>query len=109
MATEFISCKFPDIKIKWSNKTIQEFGDDFFRQFNVIIGGLDNLDARRWINEKVHDLVEFSDNGEVKQETVIPYIDGGTEGFLGQSRVVIPYSTSCLGCSSVLQNQRIPK
>ena len=86
VACDFIKAKYPKINIKWSNRKIQEFTDDFFRQFQIIIGGLDNIEARRWINEKVHDLVEFDEQGNAKPETVIPYIDGGTEGFRGQSR-----------------------
>jgi len=106
VATEFIKNKFPKINIKWSNKKVQDFADDFFRQFNIIIGGLDNMEARRWINEKVHDLAEFDENGDIKIETVIPLIDGGTEGFRGQSRVIIPYKTSCLECTNQLNTNR---
>lgn len=106
VASDFIKAKFPDVNIKCSNKKIQEFADDFFRQFHVIIGGLDNMDARRWLNEKVHDLVEFDDHGEIKIETVIPYVDGGTEGFRGQSRVINPYTTSCLDCTGQLATNR---
>lgn len=106
VASDFIKAKYPKINIKWSNRKIQEFSDDFFRQFQIIIGGLDNIEARRWINEKVHDLVEFDQDGKVKPETVIPYIDGGTEGFRGQSRVIIPYKTSCFECTMSLSADR---
>jgi len=64
------------------------------------------MDARRWLNELVHDMVEFDQHGKVKLETVVPYIDGGTEGFRGQSRVIIPYKTSCQECTMALQAQR---
>ncbi len=104
VARDFIKEKFKhrNIDIKASTKKIQEFSDDFFRQFQLIIGGLDNLAARKYINEKVHDLVEFDETGNIIEETVIPYIDGGTEGFRGQSRVIIPYKTSCFECANKL-------
>lgn len=106
VAAEFIKNKYPQIDIKFSKRKVQEFTDDFFRQFQVIIGGLDNMEARNWLNEKVHDLVEFDENNNAKPETIIPYIDGGTEGFRGQSRVIIPYSTSCSGCTAQLSTDR---
>ena len=40
VAKDFIKKKYPDINILSSHKKIQEFADDFFRQFNIIIGGL---------------------------------------------------------------------
>jgi len=30
----------------------------------VIIAGLDNVEARRWINQMVHSIVEFDENDE---------------------------------------------
>lgn len=52
---EFIKNKYPDSKIEWSNKKVQEFPMSFFRQFNAIIGGLDNMQARLYLNELVHE------------------------------------------------------
>lgn len=39
--------------------------EDFYDQFNVIIGGLDNVDARSWLNKTVHDLCEFNADGTI--------------------------------------------
>ena len=106
VACEFIKKKYPDINIKPSCKKIQEFTDDFFRQFHIIIGGLDNVEARSYINQKVHDLVEFDEEGNPKPETVLPFIDGGTEGFRGQAKVIIPYTTSCFDCDTEIINTK---
>ena len=104
VACEFIKRKYPDIEIKSSCKKIQEFSDEFFRRFHIIIGGLDNIEARSYINQKVHDLVEFDEKGNPDLSTVIPFVDGGTEGFRGQTKVIIPYKTSCFDCGQELIN-----
>ena len=106
VACEFIKKKYPDITIKFSCCKIQEFADDFFKQFHIIIGGLDNVQARTFINQKVHDLVEFDESGKPNPETVIPFIDGGTEGFRGQVKVIIPYTTSCFDCDTEIINTK---
>jgi len=43
--------------------------------------------------------VEFDEDGKVNWESIIPLIDGGTTGWAGQARVVIPYQTACYRCS----------
>jgi ubiquitin-activating enzyme E1 C len=55
VASEFIKKKYPDINIRWYKDKIQTFPMDWFRQFHVIIGGLDNLEARKWLNNLVHE------------------------------------------------------
>ena len=106
VACEFIKNRYPDIDIKSSCRKIQESSDDFFRQFHIIIGGLDNIDARSYINQKVHDLVEFDEEGKPLPDTVIPFVDGGTEGFRGQAKVIIPYTTSCFDCDTEIINTK---
>lgn len=72
---------------------IQDKSEEFYRLFTAVICGLDNIQARRWINAL---LVGFVDN---ELNGLIPLIDGGTEGFRGQSRVILPSLTSCFECS----------
>jgi ubiquitin-activating enzyme E1 C len=62
-------------------------------QFNVVICGLDSIEARRWINATLVDMVDENNPDSLK-----PLIDGGTEGFKGQSRVILPTMTSCIEC-----------
>lgn len=61
---------------------------------------MDNIPARRWINNLVHTLAERDpQTGEPDLGTLIPLLDGGTEGLKGQARVIIPTMTSCFECS----------
>ncbi|KAJ0077122.1 hypothetical protein Patl1_36495 [Pistacia atlantica] len=62
-----------------------EFNVDFFKQFNVVLNGLDNLDARRHVNR----LCLAAD---------VPLVESGTTGFLGQVTVHIKGKTECYEC-----------
>lgn len=73
---------------------IQDKDEEYYKQFHIIICGLDSVEARRWINAK---LVEMYDEDDM--ETWKLLIDGGTEGFKGQARVIIPTISSCYECS----------
>eukprot|EP01117_Protostelium_nocturnum_P006721 TRINITY_DN2418_c0_g1_i4.p1 TRINITY_DN2418_c0_g1~~TRINITY_DN2418_c0_g1_i4.p1 ORF type:complete len:432 (-),score=158.97 TRINITY_DN2418_c0_g1_i4:199-1494(-) len=98
-AANFINKRFPGVNVIPHFGRIEEKDDDFYRKFKIIIAGLDSIPARRWINAKLVELVERDDEGEVNPDTVIPFIDGGTEGFKGQARVIFPTFTSCFECS----------
>lgn len=73
---------------------IQDKDADYYMQFSLVICGLDSVEARRWINATLVDLVD-----EFSPESLKPLIDGGTEGFKGQSRVILPTLSSCYECS----------
>jgi len=62
-------------------------------QFNIVICGLDSIEARRWINATLVGMVDMDNPDSMK-----PLLDGGTEGFKGQSRVIWPTMTSCIEC-----------
>lgn len=54
---------------------IQDKDEDFYREFAIIICGLDSIEARRWINATLVNMVDPED-----PDTLKPLIDGGTEG-----------------------------
>ena len=47
-------------------------------QFNLVICGLDSVEARRWMNATLVNMVDPEN-----PESLKPMIDGGTEGALG--------------------------
>lgn len=96
---------------------IQDKDDDYYLQFNLVICGLDSVEARRWINATLVNLVDPEN-----PESLKPLIDGGTEGkythrtarvcysyrtlgFKGQARVILPTVTSCYECSLDMLNK----
>ena len=78
---------------------IQEKDESFYRQFHMIICGLDSIVARRWINGMVHSLLQYDTEGQMVQTSMIPMVDGGTEGFKGNARVIMPGHTACIECT----------
>ncbi|GAB7364114.1 hypothetical protein MBLNU230_g4666t1 [Neophaeotheca triangularis] len=93
VAAEFVMKRVPGVRIQPYVGAIQDKDEDYYMQFNVIICGLDSIEARRWINATLVDMVDMDNPDSLK-----PLIDGGTEGFKGQSRVIMPTMTSCIEC-----------
>ena len=71
----------------------------WYRGFAAVVAGLDSLDARRWLNAALCSLVARAPDGTVDAATVVPLVDGGTEGLRGHVRVVAPGFSACLECS----------
>jgi len=100
VAAAFINERCPWMNVTAHHGMIQDKDPSFYAGFNVILSGLDNVEARRWLNSTVVGLVEVDEDGDpTDPESIIPIIDGGTEGFSGQARVILPRITSCFECS----------
>jgi ubiquitin-activating enzyme E1 C len=99
VAARFINERVPGCRVTPHFCRIEDKDDDFYREFNIIICGLDSIEARRYMNSVLVGLVEHGDDGEIDPDTIIPMIDGGTEGFKGQARVILPGITACFECT----------
>lgn len=77
----------PDMNIAayHSNVKDPEFDVDFFKRFNVVLNGLDNLDARRHVNR-------------LCLAAGVPLVESGTTGYLGQVTVHLKGQTECYEC-----------
>lgn len=94
VAAKFVESRVKGVSITPHNNRIQDFDEDFYSQFQLVICGLDSIEARRWINAM---LVSIAENSE-DPDSIKPLVDGGTEGFKGQARVILPSMTSCIEC-----------
>ncbi|KAJ9502392.1 NEDD8 activating enzyme [Exophiala xenobiotica] len=93
VAASFVERRVPGVQITPYNGKIQDKDEAYYMQFKLVVCGLDSIEARRWINATLVDMVDM-DN----PESLKPLIDGGTEGFKGQARVILPSLTSCIEC-----------
>ncbi|KAF4350198.1 hypothetical protein F8388_013619 [Cannabis sativa] len=71
----------------------------FFSNFSIIALGLDSIEARSYINAVVCGFLEYDSDDNPLEETVKPMVDGGTEGFKGHARVIMPGLTPCFECT----------
>jgi ubiquitin-activating enzyme E1 C len=97
---------------------IEDKPDEFYEQFHVIVLGLDSLEARSYLNAVACGFLRYEESADddalmgddpnqspalaVDQSTIKPLIDGGTEGFKGHARVILPGVTPCFECTSWL-------
>uniref|UniRef100_A0A667YGW6 NEDD8-activating enzyme E1 catalytic subunit n=1 Tax=Myripristis murdjan TaxID=586833 RepID=A0A667YGW6_9TELE len=78
----------------------------FCVEFHIIVCGLDSIVARRWMNGMLLSLLVYED-GVLDPSSIIPLIDGGTEGFKGNARVILPGMTACIDCTLELYPPQI--
>ncbi|KAK2606171.1 NEDD8 activating enzyme [Conoideocrella luteorostrata] len=102
VAAQFVERRVKGVSITPHNKKIQDFDDTFYKQFQLVVCGLDSIEARRWINAMLVSIAEEAED----PDGIKPLIDGGTEGFKGQARVILPSMTSCIECQLDMHSPR---
>lgn len=60
-AAKLINERIPGIQVKPYFCKIQDLDPDFYRNFHVIVLGLDSIVARRWINGMICNLLNYED------------------------------------------------
>lgn len=78
---------------------IEDKDFEFYRVFDIIALGLDSIEARSYINAVACSFLEYNSDGKPCEETIKPMVDGGTEGFKGHARVILPGITPCFECT----------
>ena len=87
VAAERASEMNPDVKAKaFIANIIDDVGLGVFRRMNVVLGGLDNREARLHINQSCYKVDK-------------PWIDGAIEALNGFARVFIPGQGACYECT----------
>ncbi|BFZ62535.1 E1 ubiquitin-activating protein uba2 [Saitoella coloradoensis] len=78
----------PNVKLVAHHANIKdpEFSVSWFASFDIVFNALDNLDARRYVNQ----MCLAAD---------VPLIESGTTGFLGQVQVIKGGKTECYDCN----------
>lgn len=77
----------PDVKAKaFVSNIIDDVGLGVFRRMNVVLGGLDNREARLSINQSCYKVDK-------------PWIDGAIEALNGFARVFVPGKGACYECT----------
>ena len=79
--------KSRDVTIVPHHANIKDAAYDvtYFKQFDIVLNGLDNLEARRHVNRMCI-------------AAGVPLVESGTAGYLGQVTVHIDQQTSCFDC-----------
>ncbi|KAK1294674.1 NEDD8-activating enzyme E1 catalytic subunit [Acorus calamus] len=77
---------------------IEDKDISFFDNFHIIVLGLDSIEARSYINAVACSYLEYDSDGN-PSDGIKPMVDGGTEGFKGHARVIIPGVTPCFECN----------
>ena len=74
VAAAFINKRVPACKVIPHCGRIQDFGTEFYSKFKAVVSGLDNIEARRWLNSVLCSMVEYDEAGDINPDTIIPFI-----------------------------------
>ncbi len=83
----------PDVETIAYSVSVQKLGNAFFEEFDLVVAGLDNREARIWLGASLRRLG-------------ITWIDGAIEGLMGKVQSFVP-DGPCYACSMTEQEWKI--
>jgi adenylyltransferase/sulfurtransferase len=87
VAAERIKELNPDVKVQAMRKDIRwEIGLGFYRRFDVVVGCLDNREARILVNQSCWRME-------------VPWVDGALQELMGSMKVFVPPEGACYECT----------
>jgi len=99
VAAAAIMARVAGVTVTPHHARIEDKDASFYARFHIIVLGLDSLEARRHMNAVVCGMLQYGEDGEVDPSTIKPLVDGGTEGFRGHVRTIVPAVTPCFECT----------
>ncbi len=83
-----------DVGVDFYIDRVQNVDENLMKEYDIILGCLDNIEARLYINARTY-------------HYGTPYIDGATHGMVGKVQVIIPPKTPCLQCSMNVTHSKV--
>ena len=99
VAARAVAARVAGVTVTPHYARIEDKPADWYAQFHIIVLGLDSLEARRHMNAVACAGLAYGDDGAPDPATIKPVIDGGTEGFRGHVRVIVPGVNPCFECT----------
>lgn len=111
VAAKYMQSRFPKSQIQMfaqyfflkffrHHVNIMECEESFFKPFSMVVTTIRSISARRRVNARLHDLLQYENEEEtsIDAASVIPWIDALAEGYCAQVRTFIPGSSACFDC-----------
>eukprot|EP00758_Cryptobia_borreli_P002760 Tbor_TRINITY_DN3264_c0_g2::TRINITY_DN3264_c0_g2_i1::g.23742::m.23742/K10686/UBE1C, UBA3; ubiquitin-activating enzyme E1 C len=109
-AVNRILSNFPGYDITAHFGKVQDKPPNFFQQFDFVLIGVDSIEARVWMNRMIASLQmwTYEDGKYIANDGYpIPIIDGGSEGLMGNIRLILHGTSSCTECYDLFSKSKV--